>query len=58
MTDVPGLYMLGMLWQYTRGSALVGWVNDDAQHIVDQISTLATVPVDAPNDQRRLLATT
>jgi putative flavoprotein involved in K+ transport len=38
VTDVPGLYMLGMLWQYTRGSALLGWVKDDAQFIAQRIA--------------------
>ena len=57
VTPASGLYFLGMPWQHTRGSALLGWVNDDAQHIADHISTPATVPVDAPNDQRTLLAT-
>jgi hypothetical protein len=30
VTDVPGLYFLGLTWQYRRGSALIGWVKDDA----------------------------
>jgi putative flavoprotein involved in K+ transport len=46
VTAAPGLYFLGMPWQHTRGSALLGWVEDDAQHIADQISRLATVRVD------------
>src|SRR5215216_974365 len=40
VTDSPGLYFLGLTWQYTRGSALIGFVNDDAEHIADQINTL------------------
>jgi len=39
VTDSPGLYFLGLTWQYTRGSALIGWVEDDAAHIADQINT-------------------
>ncbi len=39
MTDSPGLYFLGLSWQHTRGSALIGWVGDDAAHIADQIKT-------------------
>jgi putative flavoprotein involved in K+ transport len=31
-TSVPGLYFLGLPWQHTRGSALLGWVKDDAQY--------------------------
>jgi putative flavoprotein involved in K+ transport len=35
VTDVPGLYFLGLTWQYTRGSALIGWVKDDAAFIAE-----------------------
>ncbi len=42
VTAATGLYVLGMPWQHTRGSALLGWVKDDAQHIAAQISKLAT----------------
>jgi putative flavoprotein involved in K+ transport len=38
VTEVPGLYFLGMTWQYTRGSALIGWVKDDAEYLADKIS--------------------
>jgi putative flavoprotein involved in K+ transport len=38
VTDVPGLYFLGLTWQYTRGSALIGWVRDDAEFIGEQIA--------------------
>jgi putative flavoprotein involved in K+ transport len=41
VTDVPGLYFLGLLWQYTRGSALLGWVKDDAQFIAERIDEFA-----------------
>jgi putative flavoprotein involved in K+ transport len=37
VTDVPGLYFLGLTWQHTRGSALIGWVKDDAEFIAGQI---------------------
>jgi putative flavoprotein involved in K+ transport len=37
VTDVPGLYFLGLTWQHTRGSALIGWVKDDAAFIAEQI---------------------
>jgi putative flavoprotein involved in K+ transport len=39
ITDVPGLYFLGLTWQHTRGSALIGWVKGDAAFIADQIKT-------------------
>jgi len=38
MTEVPGLYFLGLSWQHTRGSALIGWVKDDAEFIAEQIA--------------------
>jgi putative flavoprotein involved in K+ transport len=41
VTDSPGLYFLGLSWQHTRGSALLGWVKDDAEHIAQQISGFA-----------------
>ena len=44
VTDVPGLYFLGLPWQYTRGSALVGWVKDDARFIAERIAERASTP--------------
>jgi putative flavoprotein involved in K+ transport len=38
VTDVSGLYFLGLSWQYTRGSALIGWVKDDARYLADRIA--------------------
>jgi putative flavoprotein involved in K+ transport len=40
VTDVPGLYFLGLTWQHTRGSALIGWVKDDAQFIAERIAAV------------------
>jgi len=37
VTDVPGLYFLGLSWQHTRGSALLGFV-DDAAFLADRIA--------------------
>jgi putative flavoprotein involved in K+ transport len=42
VTCSPGLYFLGLTWQYTRGSALLGWVKDDAEFIADRIAAHAT----------------
>ena len=39
VTATPGLYFLGLPWQHTRGSALLGWVKDDAQYLAQHIST-------------------
>jgi putative flavoprotein involved in K+ transport len=43
VTDVPGLYFLGLSWQHTRGSALLGWVEHDAEFIAEQIDAFAEV---------------
>jgi putative flavoprotein involved in K+ transport len=37
VTDHSGLYFLGLTWQHTRGSALLGFVRDDARYISDQV---------------------
>jgi putative flavoprotein involved in K+ transport len=37
LTESPGLYMLGMTWQHTRTSALLGWVGDDAAFLAERI---------------------
>jgi putative flavoprotein involved in K+ transport len=54
VTASPGLYFLGLQWQHTRGSALLGWVKEDAEHLADHIarfarahSTAATEPTAA-----------
>jgi len=39
VSEVPGLYFLGLSWQHTRGSALLGFVNDDAAYLADHIAT-------------------
>jgi putative flavoprotein involved in K+ transport len=38
VTDVPGLYFVGLSWQHTRGSALLGFVNDDAAYLAGRIT--------------------
>jgi putative flavoprotein involved in K+ transport len=53
VTDVPGLYFLGLTWQWTRGSALIGWVKNDAQFLIERIAAsndakTRTVPERAP----------
>jgi putative flavoprotein involved in K+ transport len=40
VTGVPGLHFLGLTWQYTRGSALIGFIEDDAEFIYEQITAL------------------
>ena len=41
VTDVPGVYFLGLPWQYTRGSALLGFVAGDAAYLAEEIATRA-----------------
>ena len=38
VTTSPGLYFVGLPWQHTRGSALLGWVKDDAAHVAQHIA--------------------
>jgi putative flavoprotein involved in K+ transport len=45
VTDAAGLYFLGLTWQHTRGSALIGWVKDDAEFIAEQIAAFKTICV-------------
>ncbi len=42
VSPVPGLYFLGLPWQHTRGSALLGFVGDDAAHIADHMAATPT----------------
>jgi putative flavoprotein involved in K+ transport len=44
ITAVPGLSVLGLPWQHTRGSALLGFVKDDAAWLADHISRQLAVP--------------
>ena len=41
VTDVPGLYFLGLPWQHTRGSALLGFVHEDAAYLAGLITSHA-----------------
>jgi putative flavoprotein involved in K+ transport len=56
VTEVPGLYFVGLTWQHTRGSALIGWVKDDAEFIADQIVALPKRPSEpaATNERERV----
>jgi putative flavoprotein involved in K+ transport len=48
VTAVPGLYFLGLPWQHTRGSALLGWIEDDASYIAERIAEHAASSSRAP----------
>jgi putative flavoprotein involved in K+ transport len=52
VTPSPGLYFLGLSWQHTRGSALLGWVKDDAQHIANQIGAFSAAAPDPGTPSR------
>jgi putative flavoprotein involved in K+ transport len=49
VTHVPGLYFLGLAWQHTRGSALLGWVEADARFIATEIDSAAPAQAAATN---------
>jgi putative flavoprotein involved in K+ transport len=54
VTDVPDLFFLVLTWQHTRGSALIGWVKDDAEFIAEQINALQEArssPTDARGEE-------
>jgi len=40
-TRVPGLWFVGLPWQHTRGSALLGFVGDDAAWVADHVAERA-----------------
>jgi putative flavoprotein involved in K+ transport len=40
VTESPGLYLLGMTWQHTRTSALLGWVGLDAAFLAEKIDAM------------------
>jgi len=41
VTDVPGLYFLGLPWQHRRGSALLGFVQEDAAYLAGRVTSRA-----------------
>jgi putative flavoprotein involved in K+ transport len=51
VADIEGLYFLGLPWQHTRGSALLGWVSEDASYVAERIAAHAansSAPLPAP----------
>jgi putative flavoprotein involved in K+ transport len=53
VTQIPGLYFLGLSWQHTRGSALLGFVHNDVAYLAGLITghapaTQATASRPAP----------
>jgi putative flavoprotein involved in K+ transport len=49
VTDVPGLYFLGLPWQHSRGSALLGFVHQDAAYLAGRI--ISRVPARSSSAQ-------
>jgi putative flavoprotein involved in K+ transport len=47
VTAAQGLYFLGLPWMYTRGSALLGWVGEDAEFLAGRIAERAGVAAEA-----------
>jgi putative flavoprotein involved in K+ transport len=47
VTAVPGLYFLGLSWQHTRGSALLGFVHEDAAYLANHLATRQRAAVSA-----------
>jgi putative flavoprotein involved in K+ transport len=39
VTAAPGLFFIGLTWQHTRGSALIGFVGEDAAFIAGRIGS-------------------
>jgi len=39
VTDASGVLFIGLTWQHTRGSALIGFVHDDAAFIASRIDS-------------------
>jgi putative flavoprotein involved in K+ transport len=57
VSAIPGLYFLGLPWQHTRGSALLGWVKDDAEYIARQIAAFRpNAPAQTPAPKRGRIA--
>jgi putative flavoprotein involved in K+ transport len=52
VTESPGLYFLGLTWQHTRGSALLGWIKDDAEYLAHKIGAVQpSWPTEAPTQE-------
>ena len=48
VTQSPGLYFIGLPWMHTRGSALLGFVGDDAEYLAGQMAARRTEQAPAP----------
>jgi putative flavoprotein involved in K+ transport len=52
VTDAPGLFFLGLPWQHTRGSALIGFVKEDAAFIAGCIDSQLEDPAGSVETER------
>ena len=57
VTDVPGLYVLGLPWQTSRGSALLGYVGADAAALSARMASDAAAPTTASPADPHAVAT-
>jgi putative flavoprotein involved in K+ transport len=48
VTELPRLYFIGLTWQHTRGSALIGFIKDDAEFIAEKIAEYQQSKAPAP----------
>ena len=50
VTEAPGLFFLGLSWQHTRGSALVGFVGDDVAYVAEKVAAHVDGGTGVPSD--------
>jgi putative flavoprotein involved in K+ transport len=50
VSPVPGLYFVGRDWQWTRGSALITGVREDAAHVAGFIAERLATPLGTPRE--------
>jgi putative flavoprotein involved in K+ transport len=50
VSPVPGLYFVGRSWQWTRGSALLAGVGDDAAYVVSRIAERLSAKMTGEDD--------
>jgi putative flavoprotein involved in K+ transport len=58
VTAAPGLFFVGLPWQFTRGSALLGFVHADADFIAGAVVASAERAAPAPSSGRGFASTT
>jgi putative flavoprotein involved in K+ transport len=56
ITPVPGLFTIGQPWQRTRGSALLGFVQQDAEWLAERIAAQTGSAASAASSVREVMA--